>query len=139
MSDTTYAALRPFGKWKDIWQCRLRLAAVCAEMALATVAFVAAIRAFEPSLGHVWARHVLDAALYLLIIRLCAFLYLGTYKSMLRHAGITDAIRIGEAVVLGSAVFAGASIIWRRPLRLPFYFYVFDAGALLFLPRRSTP
>jgi FlaA1/EpsC-like NDP-sugar epimerase len=133
MSDTTYTVLRLIGKWKDIWQGRLRLGAVCAEMSLAGIAFIAAIRAFEPSLGHVWARHVLDAAVYVLIIRFCTLLYFGTYKSMLRHAGITDAIRIGETVVLGSLVFAATSILWRRPLRLPFFFYLFDGGVLLFL------
>jgi FlaA1/EpsC-like NDP-sugar epimerase len=134
MTDTTFAAvLRRSATWKGIWQCRMRVAAMCAEMILVIVAYVAAIRAFEPSQGHVWARHGLDALAYLLIIRFCSFLYFGTYKSMLKHAGITDAIRICEAVAAGSVVFAGASVIWRRPLHLPLAFYFFEAGILLFL------
>lgn len=134
MSEITYSGLsRPTAIWKELWQCRLRLAAVCAETVLAVVAYAAATRAFEGSQGHVWARHVLDALPYLLFIRFCTFIYFGTYRSMFRHAGITDAIRIGEAVATGSAVFAVASIIWRRPLQLPIGFYAIEGSALLFL------
>ena len=137
MSDTTYGgtlrSVTRSGIWKDVWQFRLRVAAVCAEMLLVAVAFSATIWASEPSEGHLWARHAVDALPYALTICFGAFLFFGTYKTMLRHAGITDAIRIGEAVLASSLIFAASSAIWRGAVRLPASFYVFDAGMLLSL------
>src|SRR5579863_63477 len=137
MTDITYTGLVRSsgiaGLWKEVWQSRLRIVAVCAELALVIVAFAAAVHFFERSHGHVWARHALDALPYLIVIWLAAFLYFGTYRSMLRHAGIADAIRIGEAVLVSSLTFAAASMVWPRPLRLSPSFYLLDAGVLLSL------
>jgi FlaA1/EpsC-like NDP-sugar epimerase len=119
--------------YKEIWRWRVRLAAVGAELALVMVAFMGAVWAFEPSHGRLWAQQAVDALPYLLVICLGAFLYFGTYRSLLRHAGITEAIRIGEAVLVSSLTFAAVSVLWRRPLRFAASFYLLDGGLLLSL------
>lgn len=135
MIETTYPGVvrsaRVTSVAQDIWRCRMRIAAVCAEMALVVVAYVATISIFQGAKGEAWARHAVDALPYLLIIRFGCFLYFGTFKSMVRHAGIADAIRIAEAVLVGSFIFAGASVLWRRPLRFSPPFYAVDTTLLL--------
>lgn len=121
------------GAWKDLWQSRMRLAAVCAELILVFVAFAAAVWALERSHGVLWARHTMAALPSLMIISLGAFLFFGTYRSMSRHAGITDAIRIGEAVVATSLAFAAVVLVWPSPLHLAASFYLLNGGFLLAL------
>ena len=137
MSDITFpGSIRSFGiseKWKEIWQARFRVLAVCAEEAFVAIAFSAAIWIFESSEGHSWARNAVAGLPYLMAVCLAAFLYFGTYKSMLRHAGITDAIRIGEAVLVSSLIFAAGTVMWGRPLVYPASFYFLTAGLLLLL------
>jgi FlaA1/EpsC-like NDP-sugar epimerase len=135
MIDTTYpGVVRSTGVTaliQDIWRSRMRIAAVCAEMALVVVGYLATVSVFHASKGGAWAHHAVGALPYLLIIRFGTFLYFGTFKSMARHAGIADAIRIAEAVLVGSLIFAGASVLWRRPLRLSPGFYAVDTAVLL--------
>ena len=137
MSDTAYpGSMRSFAiseKWKDVWQSRLRVTAVCAELALVAGAFAAATWAFESSQGQAWAHRSFGALPYELAVCLASFIYFGTYKSMLRHAGIADAIRIGEAVVAASVIFAGICVMRSHPALFPASFYVLDAGLLLLL------
>lgn len=135
MIETTYPEMvrsTGFGAViQDIWHGRMRIAAVCAEMALVVVAYLGAILIFRGVQGDAWAGHAVHALPYLLIIRFGAFLYFGTFKSMARHAGIADAIRLAEAVLVGSLIFAGASVLWRRPLHLSASFYAVDTSLLL--------
>jgi FlaA1/EpsC-like NDP-sugar epimerase len=137
MSEITYTdSLRSsgiLGILADAWQSRLRVAVVCAETALVVVAFTAAVWIFEPSRGRSWARHAFGLLPYLLVICLGAFLYFGTYRSMLRHAGITDAIRIGEAVLASSLAFVAFSMAWRPYLDLPALFYLLESCFLVSL------
>ena len=134
MIETTYPGVvrstGVTGILRDAWRSRMRIAAVCAEMALVVVAYLATIAIFQGGKGDAWARHAVDALPYLLIIRFGTFLYFGTFKSMVRHAGIADAIRLAEAVLVGSFIFAGASVLWRRPLRFSPSFYAVDTVLL---------
>ncbi|HWG58395.1 MAG TPA: nucleoside-diphosphate sugar epimerase/dehydratase [Candidatus Acidoferrales bacterium] len=117
---------------RETWRLRARLAAIAAEMTLVAVAYVIAIRVLEPFEATGWPRQVIYGLGYLLVLRFAAFLYFGTFKSMQRHAGIADAIRIGEAVVASSVAFGLFSLVWMRGAEIPAVFFVLDGAVLLF-------
>lgn len=118
---------------RDAWRFRARFAVIVSEMILVVASYLIATKMLEVSEPGGWSRKILYGLAYLLVFRLAAFLYFGTFKSMLRHVGMADAIRIGEAVVLSSLAFAAFSSLWMRPLYIPARFYVFDGVLLLCL------